>query len=45
MKKKFKVTSLSKDAKLRDYEDAFLWLSDAMIVNYAFNTTEPNIGL
>lgn len=43
--KKFKVTSLSKDAKLRDYEDAFLWLSDAMIVNYAFNTTESNIGL
>ena len=22
-----------------------MWLSDAMIVNYAFNTTEPNIGL
>ena len=43
--KKFKITSLNKDAKLRDYEDAFMWLSDAMIVNYAFNTTEPNIGL
>ena len=43
--KKFKITSLNKDAKLRDYEDAFIWLSDAMIVNYAFNTTEPNIGL
>ena len=43
--KKFKITSLDKDAKLRDYEDAFIWLSDAMIINTCFNTTEPNIGL
>jgi len=43
--KKFKITSLSKDAKTRDYDDAFMWLDDAMIVNRCFNTTEPNIGL
>ncbi len=43
--KKFKITSLSKDAKNRDYDDAFMWLDDAMIVNRCFNTTEPNIGL
>lgn len=43
--KKFKVTSLGKNAKKRDYDDAFLWLSDAMIINPCFNTTEPNIGL
>ena len=43
--KKFKITSLSKKAKTRDYEDAFMWLDDAMIVNRAFNTTEPSIGL
>lgn len=43
--KKFKITSLEKDAKSRDYEEAFLWLNDAMIVNQIYNTTEPNIGL
>ena len=43
--KKFQITSLSKDAKARDYEDAFLWLMDAMIVNTAYNSTEPTIGL
>ena len=43
--KKFRITSLDKDAKTRDYEDAFMWLDDAMIVNRAFNTTEPSIGL
>ena len=43
--KKFKITSLNKNAKTRDYEDAFLWLDDAMIVNQAFNTTEPSLGL
>lgn len=43
--KKFKITSLDKDAKSRDYNDSFLWLADAMIINNCFNTTEPMIGL
>ena len=43
--KKFKITALNKNAKTRDYEDAFLWLDDAMIINQAFNTTEPSLGL
>lgn len=43
--KKFKITSLDKDAKSRDYEEAFLWLDDAMIVNHVYNTTEPSKGL
>lgn len=43
--KKFQITSLYKDAKARDYEDAFMWLSDSKIVNMAYNTTEPTIGL
>ena len=44
-KKKFKITSLDKDAKNRDFDEAFLWLDDAMIVNRCFNTTDPSIGL
>lgn len=43
--KKFNITSLNKDAKNRDYGDAFLWLNDVMIVNMAYKSTEPSVGL
>lgn len=43
--KKFKLADLSKDARMRDYDSAFLWLKDAMILNMCYNTTEPSIGL
>lgn len=43
--RKFKLSSLKKEARFRDYEDALFWLSDAMIVNNCYNSTEPNIGL
>lgn len=43
--KKFKLSSLKKEARLRDYEDALFWLQDAMIINTCFNSTEPSIGL
>lgn len=44
-KKKFKLSSLKKEARFRDYEDALFWLDDAMIVNICFNSTAPDIGL
>lgn len=43
--KKFKLASISKEARFRDYEDAMFWLKDAMIINPCYNSTEPNIGL
>ena len=43
--KKYKLSSIGKDARLRSYEDAFMWLSDGMIVNPCFNATDPNVGL
>ncbi len=43
--KKFTISSINKDARYRDYEDAVFWLSDSMIVNLAYNVTDPNIGL
>ena len=43
--KKFMLKALTEGAKMRDYETSFFWLSDAMIVNIAYNTTEPSIGL
>lgn len=43
--KKFKLSSLKKEARFRDYEDALFWLDDAMIINVCYNSTAPNIGL
>lgn len=43
--KKFRLASISKDARFRDYEDAMFWLKDAMIMNPCYNSTEPSIGL
>jgi len=43
--KKFKLSSISKDARFRVYEDAFMWLADGMVVNPCFNATDPNVGL
>lgn len=41
----FKLSSLEKGARFDSYRDAMFWLSDAMIVNNCYNSTEPNIGL
>ncbi len=43
--KKFKLSSLKKNAKMRDYDDAFMWLKDSRIVNICYNADEPNIAL
>lgn len=43
--KKFNLASLDVNARYREYYGAFYWLEDAGLVNIAYNTTEPNIGL
>ena len=43
--KKFKLSSLGKQARFRTFEDSFIWLNEAMIVNTCFNATDPNVGL
>ncbi len=43
--KKYKLSSISKAARFRSYEDSFVWLNEAMIVNTCFNATDPNVGL
>ena len=43
--KKFRLSALGTDARMRDYDDAFFWLSDARIVNCCYNATEPSLGL
>lgn len=41
----FKLSSIKEGARFDDFKDAFFWLSDAMIVNFCYNSTEPNLGL
>lgn len=43
--KKYKLSSISKEARFRTYEDSFIWLHEAMVVNTCFNATDPNVGL
>ncbi len=41
----FMLSAIEKGASFDDYQDAIFWLTDAMIINPCFNTTEPNVGL
>jgi len=43
--KKYKLSSVVKEARLREYENAFMWLADGMIANPCFNATDPGHGL
>lgn len=43
--KKFNLSAIDENARYREYEGAFYWLEDAGLINVAYNTTEPNIGL
>lgn len=43
--KKYRLSSITKKARFRNYEDSFVWLNEAMIVNACLNATDPNVGL
>lgn len=43
--KKFKLSSLNKNARSREYADAFFWLSDSYIASSCLNVTDPSVGL
>ncbi len=43
--KKYKLSSLGKQARFRTFKDSFIWLNEAMVVNTCFNATDPNVGL
>lgn len=43
--KKYQLASVNKNARFRNYEDSFIWLNEALIVNTCFNATDPNVGL
>ncbi len=43
--RRFKLSSISSNARLRDYEDAFLWLKDAGVGLPCYNLSAPVIPL
>lgn len=43
--KKFHLASISPGARMRRYENAFLWLDDARVANIAYNATSPDLGI
>lgn len=43
--KKFKLTSLDKNARNINFENELSWLDEAKIVNLCYNVTDPNVGL
>lgn len=45
VEKKYKLASIDKGARFRDYENAFMWLAEAMVVNNCYNATDPTVGL
>ncbi len=43
--KKFRLSALSENARMREYIEPFTWLRDARFVNLCFGSTEPSMGL
>ena len=43
--RRFQLASLDKNARLRQYEEAFVWLQDAGVALPCFNLSEPKISL
>lgn len=43
--KKYTLSSIDKNARFRNYEDSFIWLNEAMIINRCYNSTDPSVGL
>lgn len=42
--KTFTLVDVAKGARMRDYEASFEWLTEAMTVNIAYATSEPQVG-
>ena len=43
--KRFHLTELDRNARMRRYENAFLWLDEAKVVNTAYSSSSPDVGL
>lgn len=43
--KKFRLATIAKKPKMREYIEPFTWLQDARFVNLCFASTEPSMGV
>ena len=43
--KKYTLAAINKNARFRAYEDSFIWLNEAMIVNTCFRTPKGRLPL
>ena len=43
--KRIVLSDIEPGARMRDFQDPIFWLKNAMVVNVAYNATEPNVGL
>ena len=43
--RRFQLASINKNARLREYEDSFVWLRDAGVALSCYNLTEPKVPL
>jgi len=43
--KRFRIGSLKKGARSRNYANAFFWLNESRVINTCYGATEPSIGL
>ncbi|MCD8195490.1 MAG: ATP-binding protein [Coprobacillus sp.] len=43
--KKFTLSSIDKRARMRNYENSFMWLIDSQVAIPAYNSTDPKSGL
>jgi len=43
--KKFRLASVEKGARMRNYETAFFWLDESRVVNACYGITAPEVGM
>ncbi len=43
--KKFRLSSIKKTARFREYESSFFWLQESQVMNIGWAATEPTVGL
>ena len=43
--KKYRLSEINKNARFFSYEESFIWLNEAMVINTCYNASDPNVGL
>ena len=43
--KKFVLSDMDRNARSREYRDAFFWLDESYLINRCVNATDPHVGL